>query len=100
MKQAAGVSVWSVLCWPGSVKVQCVCVQRGAMGTAALLVTLTAMLVTVAGVEGQDGESIATSFLSGQFTSCFTNSFFIVWVWQVASFCLRREISPSCAQIA
>lgn len=32
------------------------------MGSAALLVALMA----VAGVKGQDGESIATSFLSGQ----------------------------------
>jgi hypothetical protein len=34
------------------------------MGTAALVV----VLMTVAGVRSQDGESIATSFLSGQFT--------------------------------
>jgi hypothetical protein len=32
------------------------------MGSAALLVALMA----VAGIKGQDGESIATSFLSGQ----------------------------------
>ena len=37
-------------------------VLQGAMGYAALLVAL----LTVAGVMGQDGESIATSFLSGQ----------------------------------
>jgi hypothetical protein len=56
------------------------------MDIAALLVALTAMSVTVAGVKGQDGESIATSFLSGQFTSCFTNSFIVVLVWQLPSF--------------
>jgi hypothetical protein len=38
------------------------------MGSAALLVALmaVAMTVAVAGVRSQDGESIATSFLSGQ----------------------------------
>jgi hypothetical protein len=41
-------------------------VLQGAMGTAAFLVAL--MVVTVVGGKGQDGESIATSFLSGQCT--------------------------------
>jgi hypothetical protein len=47
--------------------------SKCSMGTAALLVALMAVAVTVAGAKGQDGESIATSFLSGQFTSCFVN---------------------------
>lgn len=41
---------------------RCQWVLQGAMGYAALLVAL----MTVAGVRGQDGESIATSFLTGQ----------------------------------
>lgn len=36
------------------------------MGSTALLVALMAVAMTVARVRSQDGESIATSFLSGQ----------------------------------
>jgi hypothetical protein len=66
------------------------------MGAAALLVALTAMSVTVAGVKSQDGESIATSFLSGQ----FTDSIIQVLVWQLTSFCEIVYSNNPCREIS